>query len=100
MKLKVIFALCALSVMVKGTWWAAAVQPVILSLGAILGALDLDVVNIQPWQIFKKDKEEEKDYGKEGDIDAGYAEAKKVIDESLSDPNKVDSFFDGLLKKG
>ena len=46
MKLKVIFALCTLSVMVKGTWWAAAVQPVILSLGAILGALDLDVVNI------------------------------------------------------
>ena len=32
--------------MVKSAWWAAAVQPVILSLGAVLGALDQDVLNI------------------------------------------------------
>ena len=47
MKLKSIFALFTLSVMVKGTWLAAVVQPVILSLGAVLGALDLDVLDVQ-----------------------------------------------------
>ena len=31
--------------MVKGTW-VAAVQPLILSLGAILGAIDLDVLDL------------------------------------------------------
>ena len=46
MKLASIFVLLALSVTVQGAWWAAAaVQPVILSLGAILGAIDLDVLN-------------------------------------------------------
>ena len=48
MKLSIIFALYTLSVIVKGAWWAAAVQPVILSLGAILGALDQDVLNVEP----------------------------------------------------
>ena len=47
MDLKVIFAILALFVMVKGTWWAAAVQPVILSLGAVLSAIDLDVLDTQ-----------------------------------------------------
>ena len=46
MKLKGVFALLSLSVMVKGTWWSAAVQPIILSLGAIMGAIDLDVLEI------------------------------------------------------
>ena len=47
--------------MVKGAWWAAAVQPVILSLGAILGAVDLDVLDINlslPF-INKQDKQTE-----------------------------------------
>ena len=48
MKLKGVFALLSLSVMVKGTWWSAAVQPLILSLGAIMGAIDLDVLDVQP----------------------------------------------------
>ena len=42
-----IFALFKLCMMVEGAWWAAAVQPVILSLGAVLGALDLDVLDVQ-----------------------------------------------------
>ena len=42
MKFRVIFALFILIVFVKGTWWAAAVHPVILSLGAILATVDLD----------------------------------------------------------
>ena len=46
MKIFDIFALSALIVMVKGTLWAAAVQPVILSIGALLTAIDLDVLDI------------------------------------------------------
>ena len=48
MKVFSIFALLTLIVMVRGAWWTAAVQPVILSLGAILGTIDLDVLNIEP----------------------------------------------------
>ena len=63
MKLSDIFALLALSVIVKGAWWIPAVQPVILSIGAILTAFDLDVLEVKPvewrnWQIFKSDKKE------------------------------------------
>ena len=57
MKVFSIFALLTLIVMVKGTWWTAVASPVILSLGAILGALDLDVLNVesiegQNWMAF------------------------------------------------
>ena len=45
MKLSSLIALFTLIMMVKGVWWAAGVQPVILSLGAILGAIELDVLN-------------------------------------------------------
>ena len=45
MKLFGVFVLSLLSVMVEGAWLAAAVQPVILSLGAVLGAIDLDVLD-------------------------------------------------------
>ena len=67
MKLTVIFALFALIVMVKGTWWAAAVQPFILSLGAILGTIDSDVLNVESieWRNllpFINKQEEEKNY--------------------------------------
>ena len=48
MKLGGIFALFTLNVMVKGAWFIAAVQPVILSIGAILAAIDLDVIDVQP----------------------------------------------------
>ena len=49
--------------MVRGAWWAAAAQPVILSIGAILAAIDLDVLDIQPiewknWLKFEKEKED------------------------------------------
>ena len=40
MKLRDIFAIFTLSFMVKGAWWAAAIQPVILGFGAILTAID------------------------------------------------------------
>ena len=45
MKLLAIFALFQLIVFVKSTWWAAAVQPVILSIGAVFTALNSDVLN-------------------------------------------------------
>ena len=61
MKLKVILALFTLSVVVKGTWWAAAAQPVILSLGAMLAAVDLDLEPIE-WRnlLIFKNKEDER----------------------------------------
>ena len=49
--LRGIVALATLIVMVKGAWWAAAVQPVVLSLGAILTAVDLDVLNVSLTEI-------------------------------------------------
>ena len=48
MKLIDIFALFTLGVIVKSTWWAAAVQPVILSFGAVLAAVDLDILDVEP----------------------------------------------------
>ena len=49
--LRGIVTLLTLIVMVKGAWWAAAVQPVVLSLGAILTAVDLDVLNVSLTEI-------------------------------------------------
>ena len=62
MKLRDIFALFTLSVIVNGAFLAAAVQPVLLSLGAMLAAVDLDVFDIQLPFISKQDeaKPEEK----------------------------------------
>ena len=46
MKLREVFALFTLSMVVKGSLWAVAVQPVILSLGAMMAAVDQDVLNV------------------------------------------------------
>ena len=46
MKISDIFALFTISVMVKGTW-ISVIQPVILSIGALLAAIDLDVLDLQ-----------------------------------------------------
>ena len=43
MKISFIFALISLSVIVRGTWWTAAVKPVILGFGAAFAAVDLDL---------------------------------------------------------
>ena len=43
MKLQSIFALFALSEIVNGAFWAAAAQPVILSIGALFAALGSDL---------------------------------------------------------
>ena len=48
MKVSSIFVSFLLIVIVKGAWFVAAVQPVILTLGAVLGAIDLDVLDAEP----------------------------------------------------
>ena len=54
MQLNTIIALLALVEIVKGAWLAAVTQPVLLGLGAIMGALNMDVFDAQPmtWGIF------------------------------------------------
>ena len=63
MKSKVFFSILNLIVIVKAALLATAVQPVILTLGAVMAALDLDVLDVQPiawrnWKIFKSEKKE------------------------------------------
>ena len=43
MKLSGTLALLSLCTLVKSAWWVTAVQPVILSIGAVFAALDLDL---------------------------------------------------------
>ena len=45
MKITDIFALLILIVSVEASWWASALRPVVLSLGAAFTALELDVVD-------------------------------------------------------
>ena len=48
MKLFSIFAVFTLCEFVKGAWFVAAVKPVLLSIGAVLAAIDLDLLELQP----------------------------------------------------
>ena len=74
MKLKDILALFGLSAMVNGAFWAA-VQPVILSLGAVFAALDLDLepmIDLKPieWSkllFAKNEKDEDEDEEEENE---------------------------------
>ena len=60
MKSILTFALFTLIVTVKGAWWSAAVQPFILSLGAVMSAIDSDVLdNYLPFR-FKPPKEDDR----------------------------------------
>ena len=84
MKLQIIIiALLALGEIVNCTWWAAAVQPVMLSIGAVFAALNLDLepildakpIELGKLMIFKnrgkkeKEKEEEPEWMKDKPID-------------------------------
>ena len=54
----IIFIIFTLSETVKGAFWAAATQPIILSIGAAFAALNLDLEPVlDNLQIFKNDKE-------------------------------------------
>ena len=58
----ILFTVFTLNEIVKGAWWVAATQPIILSLGAAFGALNLDLQPIvDNLLIFKKDKQEKED---------------------------------------
>ena len=48
MKFTSILALFALSEIVNGAFWVAAIQPVLLGLGAVLTALNEDVLDLEP----------------------------------------------------
>ena len=66
----IIFAVFALSTVVKGAWWVAAAQPIILSFGALFTAMNLDVqplldIDWKKLSIFKNEKEEAKEDSKE-----------------------------------
>ena len=54
MQLITVFVSLTLIVIVKGAWLAAVTQPVILGLGAVMGAFNMDVFDAQPmtWGIF------------------------------------------------
>ena len=43
MKTTLVIALIYLTVMVNGAWWATAAQPIIIGMGAIIAALDMDI---------------------------------------------------------
>ena len=52
MNFQFILILYTLSLMVKGAWWAAAVQPVVLSFGTMMAVVDLDVLDVHFLNIF------------------------------------------------
>ena len=52
MKLRGIITLFTLCVIVEGAWWAAAVQPVVLSFGTMMAVVDLDVLDVHFLNIF------------------------------------------------
>ena len=61
MKLKDILIPFTLSIMAKGAWLAAIVQPVIISIGAILSSIDLDVLEFGPINLLKSEKDKKPD---------------------------------------
>ena len=77
MKFRDIFALFTLSVMVNGAFWTAAVQPVLLSLGAMLAAVDMDVLDIQLPFISKQDKAKPEEKTPEPKTDKEHEENQK-----------------------
>ena len=57
----IIVGVFILSVSVEGAWWAAATQPIILSLGAAFAALNLDIEPmLDNLTIFKNEGKNEK----------------------------------------
>ena len=56
MKFITILTLFSLSIIVKGAWWTAAMQPVILGFGAAFAAHDHEVLdtNLFDWSSFTK----------------------------------------------
>ena len=51
MKLSNILVLFSLIVIVKGAWWAAAAQPVLLGFGAVLTALNQNGLDVESLEL-------------------------------------------------
>ena len=121
MKLKLIFVFLTLTLVAKGFWLAAAVQPVLLSLGAVLTVLNQDALDIQPiemknWLPFaKKSKKYEETppivLTEQDLIDLEEDENHEVEDKSMVNPefnpDKVDPMtpekrkeMDEVIKQG
>ena len=86
MKLTFIITLYSLIVIVKGAFWAAAVQPIILSLGAILAALDLEVLDApsHEWKFFPSIKRKKEVYAASSKDD----DKKEEDEEVYRDPRR------------
>ena len=90
----IIFTIFTLSEIVKGAWWVAAAQPIILSFGATLAAFNIDV---QPlidfdWSkllIFKKDKV----IKGSGEVIEAKGGIKKKVKPILTDPDLGDDLY-------
>ena len=59
MKPTILIALIYLTVIVNGVWWAAAAQPIIIGMGALFAAIDMDLELLQDikfysWKGLKK----------------------------------------------
>ena len=63
MKLSLIFVIYTLFATVKGAFWAAAAHPIILSLGVVFSALNLDAQPILDinWRNLMSSKEDTED---------------------------------------
>ena len=96
MKLPAVFVLFALIVMVKGAWWATAAQPIILSLGAIWGAIDSDVLNVESLLPFISKQSKEGEYTKgvldNVNVDTLPAHIQKHLDKTVRDIIAKDGF--------
>ena len=60
MNLRGIFSLFTLSVIVKGAWLAATVQPVLLSIGTVFTALNIEPIEWKNFLPFINKQEKEK----------------------------------------
>ena len=93
MKLSCIFTILALSNIVRGAWWAAAMQPIAVTLGAAFAAFNGDVqplldLDLKKLIIFKQEKDETERKEDEARKEAGsYNREKKVVfEEEWVDP--------------
>ena len=90
MKTSCIFVIFTLGVIVEGAWWAAAVRPIVLSLGAAYTALNLDEqpfldFDLKGLLISKNESDENKEDKKETkyeDWDGGVAHEKEFWENS------------------
>ena len=95
MKFLGIFILVTLIEIVKGTW-VAAVQPVLLSIGALFSGIDLDVIDIQSIKLksllpFHNKLDSSEDENKQ---DSNEDDNKQNSSEDVKQDSKKETMFD------